>query len=138
MSLSVLQPAMDSYETTRLAAPGIDRSTDASSSPSAASLFGSRLDHAQTAGQSEDEQLKELTEMLVSTAFIMPMFEKMRNDPLASNLFHGGRGEKVFQQQLDQVISDRISSASSLGLADALYNQFSRGKRTGQAVNTNG
>ena len=132
MSITALQPAPAAYEATRLAAPPTRRST------SAASLDGFRLDQAMTSGKGEDAQLKELTEMLVSTAFIMPMFEKMRDDPLAANLFHGGRGEKVFQQQLDQVYADRISSASSLGLADALYRQFSRDDAAGQTLETYG
>lgn len=122
-------------EASRLAAPTEAPRLAASN---AASLFGSRLDQARTAGQGDQAQLKELTEMLVSSAFIMPMFEKLRNDPLAANLFHGGRGEKVFQQQLDQVLSDRIAGSTKMGLAEAIYNQLSRGEQTGQAIDTHG
>lgn len=132
MSLTAIQPNTAAYDAARSAGQTTRRST------SAAALDGFRLDQAASSGQGDDAQLKELTEMLVSTAFIMPMFEKMREDPLAANLFHGGRGEKVFRQQLDQVMADRISAASSLGLADALYNQFSRGNATGQTLETHG
>lgn len=143
MSLSVLQPPSASQAVTQsamkpTAEPRPDRPAPNAAAPSAASLFGSRLDHARTAGKGEKDQLRELTEMLVSTAFISPMFEQMRSDPLAADLFHGGRGEEVFQQQLDQVYADRIASASRMGLADALYNQLSHDPAAGQSLNTHG
>jgi len=143
MSLSVLQPPSASQAVTQSAmkptpANRPERPEPNAAAPSAASLFGSRLDHARTAGKSDKDQLRELTEMLVSTAFISPMFEQMRSDPLAANLFHGGRGEEVFQQQFDQVYADRIASASRMGLADALYNQLSQDPAAGQSLNTHG
>lgn len=132
MSLTALQPAASSQVVTQQAKPLVN----GSSSPSAASLFGSRLDHARTAGAQDKDQLRELTEMMVSTAFISPMFEQMRSDPLAANLFHGGRGESIFQQQLDQVYADRIAGASRLGLADALYDQLSRDTALNSTIQT--
>lgn len=91
---------------------------------SAAPVFAGRLDRATSEGQSPEAQLREASEMYVSTAFIMPMFERLRNDPLAANLFHGGRGEKIFQQQLDQVLSDRIAGATRFDLVDSIYKQL--------------
>ena len=77
-----------------------------------APVFNGFLDRARSEGMGEEAQLREAAEKLVSTTLIMPMFEQLRNDPLAVNLFHGGRSEKIFQQQMDQVLSDRIAGAS--------------------------
>ena len=57
----------------------------------------------------------------------------MRSDPLAANLFHGGRAEKIFQQQLDQVLSDRIANGRQvLTLVDTVASYFA-GQPTGSS-----
>lgn len=117
-------------EAPRLAAPNRDR-------PAAAPVFTGFLDRARTEGATREEQLREAAEKFVSTSMIMPMFERLRNDPLAANLVHGGRGEKIFQQQLDQVLSDRIAGATRFDLVDAVYNQLNKAG-SGQAVDTHG
>ena len=102
-----------------------------------APVFNGFLDRARSEGKSEQEQLREAAEKLVSTTLIMPMFEQLRNDPLAVNLFHGGRSEKIFQQQMDQVLSDRIAGATRFDLVDAVYKQLGAAVK-GEALNTNG
>lgn len=103
----------------------------------AAPVFNGFMDRARSEGQSPEEQLREAAEKLVSTTLIMPMFEQLRNDPLAVNMFHGGRGEKIFQQQMDQVLSDRIAGATRFDLVDSVYKQLSAAVKGG-AVNTHG
>lgn len=102
-----------------------------------APVFNGFMDRARSEGQSPEEQLREAAEKLVSTTLIMPMFEQLRNDPLAVNMFHGGRGEKIFQQQMDQVLSDRIAGATRFDLVDSVYKQLSAAVKGG-AVNTHG
>ncbi len=103
----------------------------------AAPVFNGFLDRARSEGQSEEAQLREAAEKLVATTLIMPMFEQLRSDPLATNMFHGGRGEKIFQQQMDQVLSDRIAGATRFDLVDSVYKQLSAAAKGG-AVNTHG
>ena len=103
----------------------------------AAPVFNGFLDRARSEGQSEEAQLREAAEKLVATTLIMPMFEQLRNDPLATNLFHGGRGETIFQQQMDQVLSDRIAGATRFDLVDSVYKQLSAAVKGG-SVNTHG
>ena len=114
----------------RLAAP---MNGDFASAP----VFNGFMDRARSEGQSEEAQLREAAEKLVATTLIMPMFDQLRNDPLAANMFHGGRGEKIFQQQMDQVLSDRIAGATRFDLVDSVYNQLSSAVK-GKAVDTNG
>lgn len=118
------------YEASRLAPP-------ADNKPSAAPVFAGLLDRARTEGAGKEEQLREAAEKLVSTTFIMPLFAQLRDDPLATNLMHGGRSEKIFQQQLDQILSDRVAGATRFDLVDAVYNQLNR-SLTGKAVDTRG
>ena len=114
----------------RLAAP---MDGDFASAP----VFNGFMDRARSEGQGEEEQLREAAEKLVATTLIMPMFEQLRNDPLATDLFHGGRGEEIFQQQMDQVLSDRIAGATRFDLVDSVYKHLSSAAK-GEAVNTNG
>ena len=103
----------------------------------AAPVFNGFLDRARSEGQTEEAQLREAAEKLVATTLIMPMFEQLRNDPLAAKLFHGGRGEEIFQQQMDQVLSDRIAGATRFDLVDSVYQYLSSAAK-GEALNTHG
>ena len=118
-------------QTARLAA--IDRDQRAAPAP----VFNGFFDRARSEGQGEEAQLREAAEKLVSTTLIMPMFEQLRNDPLASDLFHGGQGEKIFQQQMDQVLSDRIAGATRFDLVDAVYKHLHTAVKS-EALNTHG
>lgn len=100
-----------------------------------APVFDGFLDRARSEGQGDDAQLREAAEKLVATTLIMPMFEQMRNDPLATKLFHGGRGETIFQQQMDQVLSDRMAGATNFDLVESVYQQL---RHESRGLNTNG
>lgn len=118
-----------------------DRAADLATLPrdqniAAAPVFNGLLDRAYSEGQSEEAQLREAAEKLVATTMIMPLFEQLRSDPLAANLVHGGRAEKIFQQQMDQILSDRIASATKFDVVDAVYNQLSQAMKGG-GLNTN-
>ena len=124
-------PTTIAGETTRLAALPSDQNI------AAAPVFNGFLDRARSEGQGEEAQLREAAEKLVATTLIMPLFEQLRSDPLAANLVHGGRGEKIFQQQMDQILSDRIAGASRFDVVDAVYKQLSQAMKGGE-LNTNG
>ena len=110
---------VENKEATRLAAPFGDQ-------PAAAPVFAGFVDRARSEGGTAQEQLREASEKLVATTFIMPMFERMRADPLATGLIHGGRGEKIFQQQMDQLLSDRIAGATNFDLVDSVYRELEK------------
>ena len=106
--------------------------------PSIAPMFHDRLERSKSEFASPQERLRELSEMFVSSAMIMPMFEQLRSGPLTeNNIFHGGQGEKIFQQQLDQVLADRMAGATHFDLVDTVYNHFSQ-QVNGKTVNTHG
>ena len=105
--------------------------------PTTAPMFRDRLERMRSEHASPEEQLREAAEMFVSTSMIMPMFQELRSNPLSANLFHGGQAESIFQQQLDQVLSDRIASATRFDMVDAVYNQLHHDV-VGKAVKTHG
>jgi len=89
------------------------------------------------AGKTVEKQIEQLANQFVSIAFIKPMMEQMRNSPFKSEMFSGGSGGDMFQQQLDTVISDRISQRANFPIAKAVYDTLMRGIRrkdsTGEA-----
>ncbi len=74
--------------------------------------------------EEESQTIRTAAEQLVATTFINPMLAKMRDDPFKSDLFHGGRGEEVFGQQLDTMYSDRIVSSTDFAIVDAVYDRI--------------
>jgi len=92
----------------------------------------------ESAGKSGKPTLRESADQLVSTAFILPLLEKARNDPFKSELFHGGRGEEVFGQQLDVIFADNITKSSNFGISDALVRRFQPATSSNHEVNLRG
>lgn len=70
------------------------------------------------------DEAREAADQLVATAFILPLLEQARNDPFKSDMFHGGRGEDIFGQQLDVIFADGITKSAHFGISDALVRQF--------------
>jgi len=72
----------------------------------------------------KDDEMREAADQLVATAFILPMLEQARNDPFKSDMFHGGKAEEVFGQQLDVIFADNITTSANFGISDALVRRF--------------
>lgn len=70
--------------------------------------------------------LRKAAEQLVATTFIQPMLAKMREDPFRSDLFHGGRTEEIFGEQLDTILSERIVARADFSIVDAVYNTIAK------------
>lgn len=88
----------------------------AASGPSAASL--------------RDQLLRKSIEEFVGMAFYGPLLKMMHNSAIKGEFGHGGRGEEVFQGQLDLELASRAGKASKSSLTEAFY---SRMKRVGNA-----
>jgi len=95
----------------------------------AGQAFDAFLNQARQADASPElskdaKQVRESAEQLVSSTFIMPLFKQLRSDPMASEMFHGGQGEEIFQQQMDQILSDRIAGSANFDLIDSVERFF--------------
>lgn len=60
----------------------------------------------------------------VGQTFFGQLMSSMRSTVSKPAYFHGGRGEEVFQSQLDQLMVEKISDASKDQFADPMYNLF--------------
>lgn len=131
--LPLAQPGKDDQFRSLL---GIDRATLTSDDaepimfpderPGVEQTLMDRLGAQRPAAKGQKDELREAAEQLVSTTLIMPLFDQLRSDPLAANLFHGGQAESVFRRQLDQTLADRIAGSSGFDLVDSIYDQFAK------------
>lgn len=88
------------------------------------------------------KRARDAASQLVATALVQPVLAELRSSPFKSELFHGGRGEEVFGQQLDTLLAERIAGSPGFAASDAVARQLSGGegaratRETG--VNTHG
>ncbi len=70
----------------------------------------------------EDEQkFKELLHQFVGQVLFGQMLKSMRATQEKNPYFNGGRAEEIFQGQLDQVLTDKMTKATSKTLSDPMY-----------------
>lgn len=93
-------------------------------SPSLPSRTGEGFARTLSQATRSDQDLRAAADQLVSTAFIRPLLAQARQDPFKSDLFHGGRGEEIFGEQLDGILADRITSAAGFSLTEAVVRHF--------------
>lgn len=91
--------------------------------------FAAALERAAESGElpdGGDDPVRDQLKQLVAETFIAPMLKMARDDPFKSDLFHGGSGEDLFGQQLDQEMTKRLGESMRLPFVDAAYEQFTR------------
>ncbi len=71
-------------------------------------------------------QLRSVVNEVVGTTFFAPMLKTAHNSVLKGKYGHGGRGEEVFQSQLDIEFARSIGRGVKTGLAEALYRKLAR------------
>ncbi len=69
----------------------------------------------------EDKQVRELVHQFVGQTLYGQMIKSMRSTQSQNPYFHGGRAEEIFQGQLDMVLTDALTQASSGSLSDPIY-----------------
>ncbi|HRX85334.1 MAG TPA: rod-binding protein [Phycisphaerae bacterium] len=84
------------------------------------------LDAAATTRAAAHKSLRKAADELVGEVFYGTLLRQMRDAPLKGKYGHGGRGEEVFQAQLDQVLASRAGQASNSNLADAIVDRYER------------
>lgn len=73
----------------------------------------------------EDGELREVFDEFVGRTFYSQMLGAMRKSVGKPAYFHGGRGEEVFQSQLDQVLSERLADATAETFTGPMFELFS-------------
>jgi Rod binding domain-containing protein len=64
---------------------------------------------------------------LVGQTFYGTLLKTMRSSSLKASYGHGGRGEEVFQGQLDMLLAQRMGQAKQFKLNDAIYRSLMKG-----------
>ena len=88
------------------------------------SLLTASSDAARSAGKTKDQQVRESVEQLVSSAFILPLMNELRDQPLDSDLFGGGFAEDSFRQQLDTILADRMVAGGNFPVVEVIYERL--------------
>ncbi len=116
---AALSRATDGERSSRqgVAADRIGRGASrASVRPEAATERSNQLERRETARQ--------LASQLVSSAFIVPVLESMRESPFLEGPFAPGFAERRFAPMLDEQIADRIARASNFPLVDRIVDRL--------------
>ena len=91
-----------------------------------AKSFASELQAAQKNTLDDPAYQKKLKDACkgFESMFIQLMWKEMRKTVPENSLFGESNGEKIFRDMLDTEMSDRMSEAGGLGLADVMYKQL--------------
>lgn len=80
-------------------------------------------DSSQGTGQTKDA-LHEAFSDFVGQTFFAELIKSCRSTQQPAAYFNGGRAEKIFQGQMDQIIAEDLSERSADKIADPMYEQF--------------
>ena len=75
--------------------------------------------------QERQAALRQSAQEVVGTTFLGEMLKVARSKPFKSKMFHGGRGEEMFQAQLDTELTRRAGGAMKNSLSDAIFKRYS-------------
>ncbi len=78
---------------------------------------------------SDDGDLRKVFDAFVGETFFGQMLKAMRKTVGKPAYFHGGRAEEIFQQQLDQVLSEKLSEASGGKFSGPMFELFTLGRK---------
>lgn len=81
-----------------------------------------------SAGDADRGELREAFQSFVGQTLFGQLLSAMRKTVGKPAYFYGGRAEEIFQQQLDQVIAEKIAETSSDKLAEPMLELFLLGR----------
>jgi peptidoglycan hydrolase FlgJ len=79
--------------------------------------------------KADDGKLRQTFDAFVGETLFGQMLKQMRKSVSKTPYFHGGRTEEVFQQQLDQVIAEKMSRSSADKLTGPMYELFTLNRK---------
>jgi len=74
----------------------------------------------------EHPGLRKAIDQLVGSVFYGAMLRSLRASTMKGDYGHGGRGEEVFQAQLDQIIAERAGQSQRYSLNNAIYERLAQ------------
>lgn len=83
-----------------------------------------KIDANDQAQAPENDELRQAFQDFVGQTFFSQMIASMRSTQEGAAYFNGGRAEKIFQGQLDQMLSEELSDASASKISDPMFKLF--------------
>jgi flagellar protein FlgJ len=74
--------------------------------------------------KTDNEELCEAFQSFVGETLFGQLLKAMRKTVGKPAYFHGGRAEEIFQQQLDQVLAEKLSNASAEKFSGPMFELF--------------
>ena len=72
----------------------------------------------------DEPELRRAFQSFVGETLFGQLLQAMRKTLGKPAYFHGGRAEEIFQQQLDQVLAEKISQASAETFSEPMFELF--------------
>jgi hypothetical protein len=88
--------------------------------------IGATSTMATGSGSEQNAKLRQMVDEVVGLTFFAPMLKTAHNSVLKGKYGHGGRGEEVFQSQLDIEFARNVGRGVRTDLAGALYRKLTR------------
>jgi hypothetical protein len=77
----------------------------------------------------DDTEKRKAFQSFVGQTLFGQLLQAMRKTVGKPAYFHGGRTEEIFQQQLDQVLAEKIAETSARRVAEPMYELFTMQRR---------
>ena len=74
--------------------------------------------------EGDNEELRQAFQSFVGQTLFGQLLAAMRKTLDKPAYFHGGRAEEIFQQQLDQVLAEKISASSADKFSEPMFELF--------------
>jgi Rod binding domain-containing protein len=79
----------------------------------------------------EEKRFRDVLHQFVGQTLFGQMLKSMRATQEKNPYFHGGRAEEIFQSQLDMVLTDKMTQATSKTLSEPMYKLMKASKMNG-------
>jgi Rod binding domain-containing protein len=105
---------------------GIQGLSSASFNPASSLMSSTKTKAAEPgSGKAGDAEARKQFDAFVGEVFFGQMIKSMRETVSKPAYFHGGRGEEVFTEQLDKVLTEHMTKASAHEFTGPMYELFS-------------
>ncbi len=71
-------------------------------------------------------RLKQAADEIVGSVFYGTMLRQLRASEFKGKYGHGGRGEEVFQAQLDQILAKEMGRGKNANISEAIVKRYER------------
>ncbi len=77
----------------------------------------------------DNSELRKTFDQFVGETFYGQMMASMRKTVGKAAYFHGGRAEEVFQGQMDQILTEKLSQSSGGSFGNAMFELFNLSRK---------